>query len=475
MLNEKLVSAISNSDMVKTENGALAYRSAGSQNLDLFFKIGALRFKQSSEEIINELFSDAIEEDPYTAYQILCWSRDCRGGAGAKLPMATILKRITNNGYIMTEKVIEGIVSLGYWKDVFNLYEQTDSNNQKVILTFCKTIITEAKREDLGLFAKWFPRRDRLFYDLAKEANWPLSKLRKFISSNSDTVEQKLCAKDFEHIVFSAVPGIAMLKYTKAFQKHCKEQFDKYLKEVEEGKQKVNATILTPLDIVHKLLKDRNYHKEADVLWDNLEDTLYNSDKIKLLPVCDVSGSMLEYNAIPLAGSVGLGLYIAQRNRGSLKNKVITFTDNPEVYEIKAQKVSDALDEMEGMNWGYNTNIDKVFKLLLDTAKLAGPDFMPTHLIIFSDMQFDAAINETPNYVQWANDFKEAGYVLPKIIFWNLASRQADGVPVTKQENALLISGYSPAIMKDILQNADVDTMQLMRKAIDKDKYKIFE
>lgn len=483
MLNEKLVSAISNSDMVKTKNGALAHRSAGAKNLDLFFKIGALRFKQSSEEIVNELFTNAIDEDPYTAYQILCWSRDCRGGAGAKLPMATILDRITNNGYTINEKVIEGVISLGYWRDIFNLYDVTSEDNQKVIVTFCKRVITEANREDLGLFSKWFPRRDKLFYDVAKALEWPLSKLRKFISSHSNTVEQKLCAREFNDICFSAVPGVAMLKYTNAFRKHCKEQFNQYLEEVEEGKQKINASILTPLDIINKLNKSRfnpeeyeNSKKEVDILWDNLEDTLYNSDKIKLLPVCDVSDSMFDYNGIPMFGSIGLGLYIAQRNRGALKNKVITFSEQPTVYNIKSQKVSEAYEEMLDMDWGFNTNIDNVFKLILDTAKLAGADFMPTHIIIFSDMQFDKATNDKKtNFQHWSDTFKKEGYELPKIIFWNLASRSAHGVPVTKQDNALLISGYSPAIMKDLLQNADVDAIELMRVAIDKDKYKIFE
>ena len=86
-----------------------------------------------------------------------------------------------------------------------------------------------------------------------------------------------------------------------------------------------------------------------------------------------------------------------------------------------------------------NTDIDKVFELLLDTAEKdnSKQDEMPSHLIIISDMEFNQGVysEQGTNFEGWKKAFKEKGYELPKIIFWNVAGNTM-GVPITKQECA---------------------------------------
>ena len=63
-----------------TENGATTYRTTGSECVDLFGTIGAIR-SNSEQEIITR-FVRAFTENPDIAMKILFFARDVRGGLG---------------------------------------------------------------------------------------------------------------------------------------------------------------------------------------------------------------------------------------------------------------------------------------------------------------------------------------------------------------------------------------------------------
>ena len=65
-----------------TENGAVTLRTTGSDCLDLFSTIGALR--KADENDIIERFIRAYCESPDTAMKILFYARDVRGGLGER-------------------------------------------------------------------------------------------------------------------------------------------------------------------------------------------------------------------------------------------------------------------------------------------------------------------------------------------------------------------------------------------------------
>ena len=86
MLNELKNEA----NLTLTENGAITYRSTGSECLDLFASVGALR-SASDQDIIGR-FLQAFADDRDLAMKILFFARDIRGGLGERRVFRVILR-----------------------------------------------------------------------------------------------------------------------------------------------------------------------------------------------------------------------------------------------------------------------------------------------------------------------------------------------------------------------------------------------
>ena len=86
---------------------------------------------------------------------------------------------------------------------------------------------------------------------------------------------------------------------------------------------KINASTLFPYDIVEKILygeKAVRYSKQ----WKALPD--YVEKGTNALVMADVSGSM---RGRPMATSIGLAIYFAERNIGAYHNLFMTFSGRP--------------------------------------------------------------------------------------------------------------------------------------------------
>lgn len=474
----------------RTENGALAYKSSGNYNVDLFFNIGTMRDK-SDKDAFFELFSRAVEEDAELATSILLWSRDARGGAGCREPMRFFMSKIlSQDSILLNEKIGQKIVELGYWKDFFDLYSYPNiTKKQKEVLLGIVCIIINYYRNntdkisgsDYGLFCKWFPRKAKLFFDVAEKLGMSLRELRKHIVSNTSVVETKMCANEWDEIDFSKVPSIANKKYVSTFLRRCVERYKQYLEDVKNGKTKMNASVLSPFDIALSLIKERynwgydcikvedDKRKAFNVLWDSLDTSYMNSKPVRMLCVTDVSGSMFTSNLFPIAGSLGLSAFIAQNTEGPFKNKLVSFSSRPNVHDIEGKDLVDIFNSMSD-DWGMNTDISKVYDLILNTS-LLNKDNIPTHVIIFSDMQFDEAQRDEVPFELYKQKFKDVGLEMPKIIFWNLNANFT--YPARIDDNVLLLSGYNPFIVKEILTTGEFDALSFVKNAVDKDKYKL--
>ena len=134
-------------------------------------------------------------------------------------------------------------------------------------------------------------------------------------------------------------------------------------------------------------------------------------------------------NVLPIYVSISLGIYFAERNKGIFKDHFITFSDKPELVEIIGNGVCEKARNMTKANWGYNTDIEAVFDLLLDTAKKHNLDQeeLPKRLFIISDMEFDKAsgyIEDKETLMKSIErKWKDLGYKIPQLVFWNVDQR----------------------------------------------------
>ena len=286
-----------------------------------------------------------------------------------------------------------------------------------------------------------------------------------------------MCAKKFEDIDYEKVPSVAMSRYLKAFYKNDPLRFDDFKNRLTEGTAKVNAGALYPYDVTKSILFDGDV-KVAEAQWDSLPNYLEGNEQ-RILPVVDTSGSMRcpvgrNANLECIDVSVSLGLYISERNEGPFKDAFITFSENPTLQYLKGT-LTERLASLNSADWGYNTNLEKVFQVVLEQAlkNQVSPDEMPTDILILSDMQFDEAIQDS-DYTAYAmakHMYEESGYELPNIIFWNLHSYETQCPVSFDQKGTALISGFSPAILTSVLSGTEFTPESIMMDTIGSGRY----
>lgn len=447
-----------------TNNGAVTHSTAGNFCLDLFFIAGASRFMP--EEDIIKAFIRAYREDKLTAIKILFWARDARGGAGEKRFFQVIMRSILISFPDVYEQIAIHIPTFGYWKDIFIIERPTEN-------TLNWLSIQLKENANANLLAKWFPRKGEWFVAMHKYLGTKPGQFRRMLTSMSNTVEQKMCANEWETIQYSTVPSVAGKIYSNSFNKHDGVRYASYISDVMEGKQKMNASVLFPSDLVSKITEFRwgnEDNTEAyDAMWKSLPNYMEGC-KERILPVCDVSGSMM---GTPMSVSIGLGLYISERNEGPFKDLVLTFSGSPEFHKIQGNTLTERVISLQRAGWGYNTDLELTFRVLLDRAKAGNvtQEDMPTKLLIISDMEFDEACGDHTNFDSIKDMYAQAGYQMPGIIFWNVNGRLGN-VPVkANTPNTALVSGYSPSIIRSVLGGDELSPLAVMLKTINSDRY----
>lgn len=447
-----------------SNNGAVTHSTAGMSCLDLFFIAGASRFMPEGD-ILNA-FTRAYQEDKNTALKIVFWARDARGGAGEKRFFQLIMRHLMTLDGEVYDQVAIHIPTFGYWKDIFVIERPSEDT-----LNWLKHQLDE--NANANLLAKWFPRKGEWFVAMHKYLGVSAGVFRRRLTSMSSTVEQKMCANEWDNIQYSQVPSVAGKRYVGAFRKHDGIRYDSYIKDVMEGKEKINASVLFPSDLVNKVMgnvwDDKDVAVAYDAMWKSLPNYMEGCTE-RILPVCDVSGSM---TGQPMDVSIGLGLYISERNEGPFKDLLLTFSAEPQFHMVQGNTLTDRVHNLRRADWGYNTDLNKTFNLLLDRAiagKVAQED-MPTKLLIISDMEFDEACGNRTNFESIKNMYEQWGYKMPAMIFWNVNGRLGN-VPVKANTmNTALVSGYSPSILTSILGGKDLTPYSVMLETIGKPRY----
>ena len=467
-----------------TENGALAYNTTGKNLLDLNFQIPQLR--AMDDDMLLYKWNIVYEENPELALRWLFFLRDVRHGAGERQTFRRLLKIIFTNPMYkklgslllssMTNDTVEPLIPFyGRWDDLLSLldYDCKDEVMRVIWLQLNRDLIRMEQHNSISLLAKWLPSintSSRESRRLAKMiADWldytpkqyrqTLSKLRAYL----DVVERKMSANQWDKIKYENVPSKANLIYSDAFMEHDSERRAIYLELVKNGVKKINSSVLYPHEILDKLLmydekNDNNLVYEE--MWKALPNVV--DPDCKILVVRDGSGSMMfapkQYCPVkPVIIATALAIYFAERLHGEFHNKFITFSANPELVNFdNCDTLFSKWLHADNYNDYQNTNLESVFNLILNTAianNLKQED-LPNNLLFISDMEFDAGVNDASNVKlldSIAKRYRLAGYKLPRIIFWNVASR-SNAIPMIKNDNGVvLISGYSINMIKMIM------------------------
>ena len=489
-----------------TYNGAKTNTTSGSAILDLFAAAG------NRDAILGSQFDIAFAEDPKLAFRVALWARDIRTGAGERQTFRNLLLHFEKHYPDQLLKIIPVVPSIGRWDDLF-IFETKQV--KEAVYTLVKMVLTldvpEYKRAR-GLLAKWLPRRgavaleiseflgyentpiavkyskkereekakqlgvsiDDIPTDTGRTVKVPSAGYRKLLVRLTKVVEQQMCAKKWDEIVFDHVPSVAAARYQKAFYKNAPERYKEYREGLTKVKadgtteRKINAGAVYPYDVIKSV--GAGLRDVAQAQWNALPNFLGDD---RILPLVDVSGSMYSWswrhvqrakvksNVMPIDVAVSIGLYVADKQVGPFKDAFLTFTSEPQLQKLSgdlAAKVAQA----KRAPWGGSTNIAKAFSKILELAQTHNvpAEDMPKILLILSDMEFDACIDghgrSVSAFESLVLKYEKAGYTLPKVIFWNINGR-ADNAPVRQHESgAALVSGFSPSIFKAVLK-ADLE------------------
>lgn len=437
-----------------TANGAVTHSTSLSAVLDMFFLAGASR--SMSEENILTVFTRAFAENKQLACKVLFWARDARGGAGEKRFFQVIMRYLTKQYSDIASELLIHVPEFGYWKDIFSIEEPNEDN-----LNWLSIQLEE--NPNANLLAKWFPRKGKWFSAMHKYLKMSPKEFRKKLVKMTSVVETQMCSKKWNDIDYAKVPSIAMNKYRNAFIRQDNVRYTEFIEAVMEGKAKINASVLFPHQLYQAILKGQD-EKAVEAQWQNLPNYMEGSTE-RILPVCDVSGSM---TGLPMDVSVSLGLYIAERNEGIFRNAFMTFSEEPEMVYVQGDTLGERLAQVNSAEWGYTTNLQATFDLILSSALREGisEEEMPTKLLIISDMEFDAADEGKTNLDVIRKKYREAGYKMPEIIFWNVNGRIGNSPAHRHDQNIGLVSGFSPSILKAILKGEVASPESLMLEAI---------
>lgn len=510
-------------NVARTENGDLAYKSTGSACLDFFSLCGGMR---RNLEDLDKLFAKAYAENPVVSIKILFYMRNIRGGLGERNSFRVLLKELAKFYPEVAKQIIYAVPKYGRWDDLLVLLDTSVKDDAialiKAQIEKDKEVMEKGKEPStadtepsrtagtVSLLGKWLPSINTSSRESVVRAKIVMAALgmkaaeyRKLCSALRKEIkilEDNLRRKDYT-FDYSKQPSQAMLRYKKAFMRNDEERYKSFLNKVveqseklahgeeipEEERVKLNTKTLYPYQIVAPFMDGWEGFKylpaekalPLEASWKALERGSFDS---KTIVVRDGSGSMYgsgDFAAINIATS--LALLFAEQLGGAYKNSFITFSSKPEL--IQVPETADTLEKKLNFISKYddcsNTDIGKVYRLILDVAKSRNvpKEEMIERVLIISDMEFDAAVtmsdtaaNERARSLSEASldrscccsskestfefykkEFEAAGYELPEIVFWNVEARDTH-LPVTMNEKGVkLVSGASANIFADVV------------------------
>jgi len=380
--------------------------------------------------------------------------------------------------------VIRRVPELGRFDDLYEFIRHDNLDVRNLALS----VFASAIREGNGLACKWADRKGPNAILLRNAMGLSPKQYRKMIVNGSSTVEQNMCAKNWSEINYSHVPSVAARAYQSAFARNDSTRYSQYrnsLAKVLSGEMtskeagvKVNASVLFPHDVVRNLRYGIGEKIVNLAQWEALPN--FTTPGRTILPMVDVSGSMntqVSGSVSAMDVSIGIGLYLADKQKTPFHGMFLTFSSLPKLVKLEGS-IELKIHQLSRADWGMSTNLEKAFERILNHAVVnrVPESDMPEFLMILSDMEFDASqAGGYTNFESAKKMFRNYGYKLPKVVFWNLNGRLGNVPANANQNDVALVSGFSTSILKSLLAG-DLDGFSpksVMLETIMKERYDI--
>jgi hypothetical protein len=476
-----------NVNLTTTENGAIALCSTGDHVLNLFASIGGLR--GASHTRMNTLFQEAYKENPDLAVKTLFYARDIRGGLGEREVFRVLIRKLAE---LNKDSLVKNIPFIGLYGRFDDLYALIGTSCEKEMWDVMKDqfvldLENYKANQSISLLAKWIKTPDassketrklgiltsqKLGYPNVAAFKKDLRALRRYL----ELPEIKMSANQWDTICYEKVASNCMNRFSKVFRSHDEDRFNAYMEDVKAGKQEIKAGTLYPYDIILKYINNTEVEDTVmEAQWKALPDYVGEGDNI--LVIADVSGSMEWHNGgKPIATSVGLALYFAERNKGDYHNLFMTFSKEPKFVTVKGDTLGEKIENAKNEDWGNNTNLDATFVEILSLSKRnhVSKEEMPKAVVIVSDMQIDAGFRDKIDetfYEHWKSEFEKEGYEIPNVVFWNVNSTSDVFHFDKNMKGVQAYSGSSASTFKSILKSFDCTPIEAMLEVLGNERY----
>ena len=165
----------------------------------------------------------------------------------------------------------------------------------------------------------------------------------------------------------------------------------------------------------------------------------------------------------PIDVAISLGIYCAERAGGPFKDHYISFSSRPQLIKVEGVDFVDKVRRIYRTNLCDNTDLPKVFDMLLDIAKRPNTkrEDIPKTIVVISDMEIDAGTGSWRGGQRWTSEsantemekirekWARAGFELPRLVYWNVDARQ--NTILDSGDNVTFVSGCSPVIFESII------------------------
>ena len=477
--------AAKNAAFTRTENGAVALNTTGDARLDFFGTVGSLR--GADKERITRLFSEAYKADPLFATKIAFYARDIRGGLGERQTFRTILAFMAK---YHPEALRPNLDLIGVYGRYDDLYCLIGTPMEAEMWAAMKRQFEEDRQNmqegnAISLLAKWIKTADassantrKLGILTAQKLGYSVYEFKRLVRAmrkHIGIVEALMSAGRWDEIRYSAVPSRAMMIYRNAFREHDAERYNAFVHRAVSGEETIHSAALYPYDIIENVV-DMHWG-EAEIMaddtleaqWRQLPD--YVEAGTNALVIADTSGSM---SGRPMATSVGLAVYFAERNTGPYHNMFMSFSGTSRIQMLKGETLAQKICSIDMFDWETNTNLQAAFRHVLEIAvkNHVAQEDIPKSLIVISDMEIDYCGDRNWSfYEKMSEKFRKYGYQIPNIIFWNVASRHDVFHADANRAGVQLVSGQSASVFRQVMQCVGLNPVEAMEATINSERY----